>query len=207
MDLVDDPETALKSAAQAMRDAYWKKKDISSCKQIAEDAIATGLETANATNDPDKSKAILGTAKAIAYDLGSFLWIGWDEPEIKLLEEDRAIGQKAAALNLRLAIELKRDALPQSRAHWLIGAYELAARNFAAARESFEKAAGLAKDANATADAALNNAYAALTKTLEDRQAGASHEAYERALHELEGVENGADLVNQVRTAEKVFSR
>lgn len=203
----DDPVSALKSAGEALLNAYWKDKDVAACKRIADAAIAWGLEKADALGDGEGKPEILGAVKPIAYNLASFLWSGWNEPGIALAPSDHAIGEKAALLNLRLAVELQRDAVAQCRAHWLVGAFRLTARDYAAARKTFAHAARFAEDGNGHADAALNRAYAALAAMYEDGRTQESDDAYTSALEALGHVEDGNDYVEQVKTAEKVVSQ
>ena len=205
-DSTADPIETLKTAAQTLEAAYWNDKDIAAVKRIAKLAIGWGLDKAKIGGDPDRAVAILGLVKAIAYNLGSFLWQGWDEPGIALGDPEREAGEEAAALNLRLAVELRRDPLPTSRAYWWTGAYRLAARDFGSARAEFVRAAELAEGVNAVADGALNRAYDSLTAMLED-ETSASRKDYECAMKDLALVADGADLVAQVRIAEKVFTR
>ncbi len=207
LDASDDPVVALKTAGEAVLNAYWKDKDIAACKRVAAGAIAWGLEQADALDNDEKKSEILVTVKPIAFNLASFLWTGWDEPGIAIEASDHAIGDEAALLNLRLAIELQRDAVAQCRAHWLVGAYRLTANDYAAARKTFTHAARFAEDGNGDADAALNRAYAALAATLENSDAYEWRAAYTSAVDALAIVDDGADFVQQVRTAEKVVSR
>ena len=207
LDASDDPIAALKSAGESVLNAYWKDKDVAACKRIAKSAIAWGLEKADALGNANDKSEILGAVKPIAYNLSSFLWTGWDEPGIALAPSDHAIGEEAALLNLRLAVELQRDAVAQCRAHWLVGAFRLTAKDYAVARETFAHAARFAEDGNGHADAALNRAYAALAAAFENGRAQKSVAAYTSALDALAKVDDGADYVRQVRTAEKVVSQ
>ena len=74
------------------------------------------------TADPDAAEALRGQAKTIAYDLGANLWPGWQDEGIVLTPADLTTGLEAARLNLRLAEQLGRPALPRCNAHWLLGA-------------------------------------------------------------------------------------
>ena len=203
----DDPISALKSASEAVLNAYWNDKDVATCKRNAKTAIAWGLEHADALGDDVNKSDILGAVKPIAYNLASFLWTGWDEPGIVLAPGDHAIGEEAALLNLRLAVELRRDAIAQCRAHWLVGAFRLTANDYAAARETFAHAARFAEDGDGPADAALNRAYAALAAVFENGRSQEFIDVYTSALDALANVEDGADYVVQVKKAEKVVSR
>ena len=90
------------------------------------------------------------SAKALAYDIGSFTWPGWEEPRISPTADELAAGRDCARLNLRLAIELQKPPERVSMAHWLLGAHALAARDFDLAEKEFQ----LAQAAFPAADAA-----------------------------------------------------
>lgn len=207
LDASDDPVGALKSAGEAVMNAYWKDKDVAACKRIAKAAIEWGLEKADTLDSAERKSEILGVVKPIAFNLASFLWTGWDEPGITIDSRDHAIGEEAALLNLRLAVELQRDAVAQCRAHWLVGAFRLTARDYAAARETFAHAARFADVGNGHADAALNRAYAALATMIESGRTQESVDAFISALNALANVDDGVDYVAQVRTAEKIVSQ
>lgn len=207
LDASDDPVGALKSAGEAVMNAYWKDKDVAACKRIAKAAIEWGLEKADTLDSAERKSEILGVVKPIAFNLASFLWTGWDEPGITIDSRDHAIGEEAALLNLRLAVELQRDAVAQCRAHWLVGAFQLTARDYAAARETFAHAARFADVGNGHADAALNRAYAALATMIESGRTQESVDAFISALNALANVDDGVDYVAQVRTAEKIVSQ
>lgn len=202
---IENPADAMKSASDALRDVYWNAKDIDACKRIARVAIDWGTSRAKSCADPEQAREVLGRVKEITYNLGSFLWAGWDEPGIALCEDDIAIGSDAAALNLKLVIELGRNALARSRVHWLVGAYELSRRKHGDARSTFQNAAALAIEAGERPDELLCESYAALTEVLENPTDASARDAYEECLRGFDRVEGGADFVAQLHTAERVF--
>lgn len=124
------------ATAQAL---YHKRKDVRSMVALSRAGIHFALTEANrlAATDAEQAAALRGDAKTIAYDLGSNLWPGWQDEGIVLSPADLATGLEAARLNLQLAKELDRPALPRCNAHWLLGAHELARGATAAAREQF----------------------------------------------------------------------
>jgi hypothetical protein len=207
LDSFPNPVEAVKAAAKALSQSYWGAKDIVACKRIARVATEWGLNRARTSGNAECTNEILSTIKEMAYNLGSFLWPGWDEAGIVLTGEDAAIGEAAAARNLKLALDLGRGPLPLAHAHWLLGAYRLAAEDGAAARDAFVRAAAFAGEANDCSHRLLNLAYAALADGLRENSEIHSEEVYRDALDALAGVEHGADFVQQVRVAERVFAR
>src|SRR4051794_17432075 len=87
-------------------DAYWKAKDLNGAVALLIDGIACGQAAAKA--NPAEATQILGTVKAMAFNLASFTWPGWDEQGITITPEQLAAGRQAAELNYQLALELNR---------------------------------------------------------------------------------------------------
>jgi hypothetical protein len=120
-------------------DLYWKAHDLPAVVIISRGGIAYCLgQSLVAANSPELAGELRRAAKSLAYDAGSFTWPGWQEPLIRPTPEDIAFGRDCAQLNLRLAIELKTPPLALSKAHWLMGAHALAARDFDLAAKEFQ---------------------------------------------------------------------
>ena len=188
-----------KAYTEAMRHAYWEDKDLSAAMAIAWAGISRLLALAHAA-EPAQAYELRSQAKALSYDLASFTWAGWDEPGIVITPPEARAGCAAARANLALASELDKGDLPRARAHWILGAHELAAGRPDDARTNFEAAAALADTAGAegTSEAKLARAFIVLT----DRSTGAASEgALDAALADLQADPDGAALVTQVKTA------
>lgn len=163
-----DPVATARAHHALIRDLYWKKKNLPSVVAVACAGIAGGLRASLDHTGESIEPELLGIAKGMAYDLGSFTWPGWDEPGIAIGPTDLALGREAANLNLRLAVELLRGDLAISRAHWLVGAHQLAAGECGNARVSFAQAEPLARTAGKPAEALLATAYIRLAEALAD---------------------------------------
>lgn len=134
------PAEALARVDADLRDAYWKAKDLRRVVALGKAGIAYAVQHAAGTGDRE---TLLQHAKTLAYNIGSFTWPGWDEPGIVIEPDDLAFGHACAQQNLQLAIDLKRSAERVADAHWLVGAHHLARREWSAAIDAFERAAGL----------------------------------------------------------------
>ncbi len=148
--------------------------------------------------------ALRQKAMAASFNLGANTWPGWGEHAIS--DVHLALGREAAQLNLRLARELAKGPLAESRSHWLIGAHGLAISDFAGAQQAFERAKALAIEAADTETAAMNDGYLALTNVLAD-ESGAPERLAAR-LGELRGntaFEHGAFFAQQLETALRVL--
>ena len=188
-----------KAYSEAMRHAYWEDKDLSAAMAIAWAGISRLLARAH-RSEPDQAYELRSQAKALSYDLASFTWAGWDEPGIVITPPEARAGCAAARANLAFATELEKGELPRARAHWILGAHELAAGRPDDAHASFETAATLARAAGAegASEAKLAKAFVVLT----DLSTGRATEAdLSAALEELRADPDGAVLVEQVNTA------
>ncbi|TME95602.1 MAG: MmcQ/YjbR family DNA-binding protein [Chloroflexi bacterium] len=180
----------LQDAHQRMKDAYWKDRDIATTVRIGQWGIATGRAI--------KDKDAMGEVKGMAYDLGSFTWPGWDEPGIELTPDLIVQGLAAAEINLAYGGILRRADLPMSRAHWLVGAHQLAAGDLGSAVKELTIAEELANKAGSKPDELLCRGYRQLA-------AGEGRTDYDATLAALRRLEGGEELVGQLQTAARVL--
>lgn len=199
-----DRLAALSVYADAVNDAYWKRKNLYLSVALARAGIQQGL-TAALSAEPDLAAKLRSSAKAMAYNLASFTWPGWDEPGIDCEPGHVAAGHDAAKLNLRLARELNKGDLPMSRGLWMLAGHELCRSAYGVAREQFEQGAQHGKAAGSAADEALGHAFAALAEVIE-KPADASRRArLDELKTKLAATEEGPTFVQQVDTAMNVF--
>lgn len=195
VDLASEPEVYSK----AMRSAYREDKDLSAAMAIAWAGISRLLALAHEAT-PTRAHELRSLAKVLTHDLASFTWGGWDEPGIVITPPEARAGWAASRANLAYAMELERGPSPRARAHWMVGAHELAAGRPAEARASFESAAALFDQAGAEAGAEAELARTYLV--LADMAASAATEAeLDAALQRLSLMPGGEELVEQVTTA------
>lgn len=147
---------------QVLRNVYWEKKDLAGAIRIGQAGIAQGEQLA--AEFPEKAEKIMSQVKAIQYNLASFTWPGWDEPGIEISPEQVQLGLAAARENLRLAIELKKDAMPLSRACWMLGAQEIAVREYSSASDHFHQAEQFAEQAVSRGEAGPGSGEALLAR-------------------------------------------
>lgn len=199
-----DARHAARVFSDALRVAY-RAKEVARMSLIARAGIDWCLMRADAlaATDAELAGALRGEAKTMAYNLGVNLWPGWKEPGIALSRSDLGIGLDAARLNLRLAIELKRDAMPLSNAHWLLGAQRLASGDHAGAEASFGDAEVAARQARNGDAEVMCWAYKALARVA----AGAQYQELESAVAALRerGTADGRAFAEQVETAATVL--
>jgi hypothetical protein len=186
---------------------FNEKKELVWAVTFGRAGIQYGLAQARAVaqTNPELATKLRGLAKPLAYNVASFTWPGWDEPGITIGPSELAIGHDAAKANLRLAIELQRGDLPMSRAHWLLGAHELARKNRAEARKQFDEGVKRAKAANEKGDELLCLGYGILTDVLNSPDDHGPAEAFAQVQRDLAKLPDGTFFVEQLQTAYKVF--
>ncbi|QOV90748.1 hypothetical protein [Humisphaera borealis] len=202
-----DDAAALKLYADAVNEAYWVRKDLVVTVALCRAGIHCGLNAAVRLPDGDsvRQAELRGKAKSLAYNLASFTWPGWDEAGIACDTGSIAAGYDAARLNVRLARELQKGELPMSRGLWMLAGHELCRKQYALARDHYERAAAHAAIAASPADEALGKAFASLVSVIQDPQDADARMRLEHLTALLGEVEEGAAFVQQVRNAERVF--
>jgi hypothetical protein len=204
----DDRLATVKTFHEVMHHYYWKEKDLSRAIAFGRAGLQHGLTAALPlqAQQPGLADELRSAGKALAYDLASFTWTGWDEPGITITAADLRIGLDAARTNLRLAVELKKEPLPLSRAHWMRGAQQLAAGKLADAAQSFQQAATLAKASGTESEHLLSLGFVALVNVLQS-QGKTGRDELEAIKTKLKQLEDGEFFVGQLDTAFKVFSK
>lgn len=187
-----DPLAVIKNFSELVRLLYWQEKDLAGVVAMGRAGIQYGLSY----TDPEVRKV----AKAIAYNLASFTWNGWDEVGIKITEGDLAVGLDSAQACVRLAKELEQDDIARSRSRFMLGAHYLSSGNVDKAKYNFYRATVYANRADNQAEALLAWAFIYITKRDYEELAG-----IKARLQALEG--NVKGLLGQIETAERVFNR
>lgn len=195
-----DSVEAASAYREAMRSAYWTDKDVLFAVAIA-DAGVHRLTSDAAEADEPLAHELQSAAKGLLYDVASFTWIGWGEPDVEIGSDEASAGLAAARLNLSMAIDLDKGDLPVSRAYWMLGAHLLTANDLDAAAEAFEQSVIHARAAGAAPEVGLGEAFGALTALA----AGGSTGDLDRAIARLGDIEDGSFFVDQVLTARRVL--
>ena len=182
----DDPQRVIAMYHSAVRHLYWARKDIASTVALGRRAIDRALEL-------DLPLA----ADMLAYDVASFAWTGWNEPGIAIGPEEMSAGAEVANLCLELTTKLQRDDAALARAHWLVGAHQLANGRANEAVPSFDSSAEHGRRHNDPGLELLAHGYRAIA----ERDAG----ALEAVVARINEVDEGPEYVEQLRTAARVF--
>ncbi len=205
------PPQVVELYSQLVRRIYAEKKDIPLMLAFGRQGISVALRDARRleADDRETSQLLLGTAKSIAYNLGSNTWPGWDEPGIVLTRSDIAFGVDAAVLNLRLGKELRRGPEAMGNAYWLIGAHHLSGRRTAPALEAFTAANVEFARADKPDYVLMTAGYLALTRRLAEETREAGTVELQRALAELQQSpsDDAKFFAEQIQTAERALLR
>jgi hypothetical protein len=205
MSAFSDPLKAAELYAQAVMDAYWKKKDLHASVILGRAGIQHALSAA--TNNAEKAAALRGKAKAMAYNVASFTWPGWDEPGINCPPAMVEIGLDCARTNIRLAKELNKGDLPMSRGLWMLAGHQLARGEFEEAAKNYAAARDHAMIAASVGDEALCAGFLALTHLLQQPSDAAEAEMAQ-AITRLETAgDDGKEFIRQIEVARRVFEK
>jgi hypothetical protein len=204
------PEGVMKLYADLTQSLYGGQKDVAGMIALARAGIQYGLTEAErcAADQPDVANSLRGSAKALAFNLASNTWPGWNDEGITLTSSDRRVGLDAARLNLRLAIELKRDHLPLCNAHWILGAHHLADGRYDDSRAEFNAAAEHARQANSSEFEAMTNGYAAMSSILQQPGNGEHRQSFDESVAELRRLdtEDSRFFADQLESVLRLFS-
>ena len=188
---------------EVLRHAYWQQKDLPATIEITQTGIRHGEALADI--NPEDANQILAQVKALYYDLASFTWPGWDEEGIEIAPEQVSLGLEAARKNLDLAVKLKKEALPLSRAYWMLGAQQLADGDHTQAVASFAMAEQRAAEAEARPEELLSRGFARLAGLLEDPEDQSLQIEMAEIKTALFDEEDGEMFVQQIEDAQRVF--
>lgn len=188
---------------------YRQHKHIPRMLAFGQAGLSFCLREARRLRDthPQRASDLLVQAQTIAYNLGVNTWPGWNTPGVTLTATDLAFGREAARLNLRLAHELARDAETLGRAHWLIGAHELARHAWVDAEQAFRLAEQQFAQSHQNELLLLARGYRALALRGQPAQRAVGSALWQKTLQELTASTqpDAAVYAKQLRTAERVL--
>ena len=198
------PAEQVKAFNDAVRHAYWEKKDLPAAVEIGQAGITFAEELV--AQHPDQAEEIYARQKTIYYNLASFTWPGWEENGITVTEAQMQIGLEAAQDNLRVAQKLKKAPLSCSRAYWMLAAQELAARQYDNARQNFARAEALArKDERAEGEALLAAGFVLVVGLLQAPGNQTLKARLEEIKQTLRPMDHGKIFIAQIVDALRVF--
>ncbi len=206
-----EPQTVAKIYSNLVNDFYWKEKAFSEVITFSRAGIQYCLTKAQeiAKDDVEKVVQLKTTAKIISYNLASYTWPGWDEKGISISQSDLLVGLDAAKLNLRLAFELKKGAVPLSMAYWVLGAQYLALANYDEAIKAFISSKEKAEEGNNKMNDLLASGYIGVTKIIQGSQKVEGEKELDKAIKEFKklNTKDSEFYIEQLKTVLKIFAK
>jgi tetratricopeptide (TPR) repeat protein len=203
----DDPFSVTSSFNDLIGHLYWENKDLAGVVALGRAGIQYGLAAASKADEvnPEAAKAIRLKTRALAYNVASYAWPGWDETNIEPNATDVALGYDAAKLLVRMVEEMDAEPIKYARAFWLLGGYQLAAGKSQRAEQSYNESAKYADKASAKGEVLLAKAFALFAVAQADSNQGNQSEAIEKIKAALGKEEHGPDFIEQIEAASRVF--
>lgn len=184
-----------------------RKGDVVELLTAAESAVAEIERRAGACRN-DAEREALKAAKRISFNAAADCWPGWSvadsaaDPQV--LTRALALAQRSATLVDKLGL----DHLQQGTAIWLVGAFELALGNYAETYRAFSQAREHYLTGNAPGLVMLTEGYLALLSEVAGKHVPAATENLDHVSAKIAAgnFEDGAEWIEQLRTAQKVFT-
>src|SRR5262249_21998582 len=136
-------------------------------------------------------------------------WPGWAESGAPMdeasLQRARALAQRSADLVSKLGL----GKVQEGTGVWLVGAFDLALGRYAEAARAFESAREHYIAATAPGLALLTEGYEAIVREIAGSQVSGGAEDLDAVCVKISagGFEDGAEWIEQLRTARNVFAR
>ena len=161
-----DADTIMTVYKELVKYTYWELKTLDVTIQIAEAGIEWCLNYADKASEHSESVKARKNARVLSYNLGSFCWVGWDEPGINITDVALKVGVHAAEKNFELVKQLQLGDLPIARALWLLAAHKLTSQTYTEAAQMFEESGSLLGFAETTTERQMTEAFVLLAKIL-----------------------------------------
>jgi hypothetical protein len=191
--------------------------DLYSAKQVGDMATIgrAGMQymlthaRAHAGNDEEAATWFLNLAQMSSFNLASNLWPGWGDEGVTVTAEQQAFGHDMAKLDLRLVQEMKLPPEKLSTATWIIGVHQLAARDYAKAKDTLAKAKEHAIKSGANDTPLMVEGYIAIAEILEGKMADMGRKRLAAAAKELDDLktEDATFFKQQHQDVLKVLSK
>lgn len=198
-----DSTVALDTFRSLANESYWERKDLGKAMEIARAGMTVGLVIAAGTGAGYEHRSAV---KAMAFNMASFAWPGWDEDGITIENHHLLAALDAARTNVRLAVELDKGSVAISRGHWMVGAILLALHRYQEAIAEFLASRLSADEGRADVESAMAEGYAALVRVVERPGDQATEDELVEILDRLRLLPEGDQYAHQIEVARRVFA-
>jgi len=208
VEAIPDPMEAAIAFMELARRTYRELKDVSSMVTLANAGTQFALLKAASSENSADAEKLKKQARILAFNTAANCWPGWGDAGIVIQKDHLEAGLKLATLCRDLVVELNLGHKALGKAHWLIGALDLAMGRYAdalaelhCAKEEFQ--------ADGDSDSALMaEGYMALALKAQPESRLAGEHELARILLSLgnRGSEDAQFFASQLITADRVLT-
>jgi hypothetical protein len=203
-----DPIATVSALNSTVQKLYREYNDVTNMIVAGNLGLGYFLRRSTLESDQGKVRELKKLGKVIAFNTAANCWPGWGDPGIVIEEAHIRAGIKMANESRDLVEELAFGARELGNAHWLVGALELAAGRFDAARVAFEQAerVSLVQDATSTYTL-MARGYVELARKAGPQSRAQGKEALRETLDRLrvQGSKEAIFFADQLSTADRVL--
>lgn len=204
-DAADSSLNGLVTASQQRVRDLRQAGDIAALLAAAKEA-ADEIESAVGARKDDAAREALITVRRFTFNAAADGWPGWQVsdkvPDTQILLAAQELAQRSAELNKRLDL----GPLQEGTGLWLCGAFDLALRHYDEAAKAFAAAREHYLMAKAPGLVLLTEGYIVILNQVAGRQGGEGLQQI-KARITAGAFEDGAEWIEQLDTASKVFAR
>jgi tetratricopeptide (TPR) repeat protein len=188
-----DPLEILDAFKEIAKQLYWDSKDMAGVIIISGAAIQFAqMSVQNTSVKEDVARQMKEKAAAIAYNLASYTWPGWNKEGLEISIVEQKIGMEAAKTNLRFIEEMG-------------SAHRLTLNNPDEAIYCFERSLKYADWADNREETLLAQGYMILAQMLQSEKVGAQDlELLENLKKKMVELPDGDGFVGQIETTYNV---
>lgn len=197
-----NPLEILDAFKEIVKRLYWDSKDMAGVIIFSGAAIQFAqMSVQSMSAKEDMVRQMKEKAAAIAYNLASFTWPGWNEEGLEISITEQNIGMEAAKTNLRFIEEMGGDNLQLARAYWITGAHRLTLNIADEAIYCFERSLKYADWADNREETLLAQGYMILAQMLQSEKVGAQDlELLKDLKKKMVELPDGDTFVGQIET-------
>lgn len=172
-------------------------------------AAADDIERRVGESLDDEARQALIVVKRITFNAAADCWPGWAVSDKPADTGNLLAGLELAQRSIRITKKLGLGSLQEGTGTWLCGAFDLALARYTDASNNLAVARQHYIAGEAPGLVLLTEGYIAILRQVAGNQTPADGEDFPKIIAKIEagGFEDGAEWIEQLRTAQKVFVR